>query len=85
MGPFDDADPLAIFTAPPPDETPAQRTARETKDRDAQKISDAIDEEIKLQRAAMKKEKDILKLLLLGQGEHSNPVTADSWLIDSTS
>ena len=53
--------PFFDFMQPPVDETPAQKTAR--------LVSDAIDEEIKQERANMKKEKSVIRVLLLGQSE----------------
>lgn len=62
-------DPFLEFMQPPPDETPAQMTAREKRELDAQRVSDKIDEEIKRERAQAKKDKNIIKVLLLGQSE----------------
>lgn len=53
---------------PPPDETVEQKQAREQKEAEAKKISDSIDEELKRERAALKK-KQIVRVLLLGQAE----------------
>ncbi|KAF8886733.1 guanine nucleotide binding protein, alpha subunit [Infundibulicybe gibba] len=68
MGGFE-PDPLAHVTLPPPGETPDQKAARERREVDAQRVSDRIDEEIKLERAAMRKRRGVVKLLLLGQSE----------------
>jgi len=57
--------PFFDFMQPPVDETPAQKTAR----LDAQRVSDTIDEGIKQERANMKKEKSVIRLLILGQSE----------------
>lgn len=63
-------DPLSRALAPPPDETPDDRTRRLREEAEARKRSDAIDEAIRAERAAMKKEKaSTLKILLLGQAE----------------
>ncbi|KAF7292858.1 G-protein alpha subunit [Mycena indigotica] len=70
-----DSDPLAIFTRPPPDETPSQLTARLKREADAQRISDNIDEEIKRDRAAQRKARKELRILLLGQGESGKSTT----------
>ena len=44
-----DEDPLTLALSPPPNETPEQREKRLREEARAQKISDAIDEEIKAQ------------------------------------
>ncbi|KAM6502181.1 guanine nucleotide-binding protein alpha-4 subunit [Amanita muscaria] len=62
----DDDDPLTKALAPPPDETPEQRDLRLQAEREAQLISEAIDEEINRQRLAEKKEHDCIRILLLG-------------------
>jgi len=60
-------DPFYDLMKPPVDETPAQRTARQKRELDAQRASDLIDEEIKQERR--KKSKNIIRMLLLGQAE----------------
>jgi hypothetical protein len=67
LNPWDDS--------PPPDETPAQRTAREKREFDAQNISNAIDEDLKRQRSELKKEKGVIKLLLVGQAHSGKSTT----------
>jgi guanine nucleotide-binding protein alpha-1 subunit len=62
-------DPFYEFMQPPADETPAQKTARQKRELDAQRVSDGIDEEIKKDRAMEKKRKQIIRVLLLGQAE----------------
>lgn len=66
---FDSSDPLAVVTAPPLDESPEERAAREEREAEAQKISDQIDEELRAEKAALKKQEHIVKILLLGQSE----------------
>jgi guanine nucleotide-binding protein alpha-1 subunit len=66
---FTSNDPFSEFMLPPPDETPAQRTARLKREFDAQQVSDRIDEQIKQERALAKKERNVIKVLLLGQAE----------------
>ncbi|KAH9474745.1 Guanine nucleotide-binding protein alpha-4 subunit [Psilocybe cubensis] len=63
------ADPFYELMQPPPDETPAQMTARLKREADAQRINDIIDEDIKQERAKARKSKKIIKVLLLGQSE----------------
>ncbi len=62
-------DPLDIVTAPPPGETPEQRASRERRETEAKRVSDGIDDDIRVARAALKKQKNILRVLLLGQAE----------------
>jgi len=63
-------DPLTQITAPPVDETPEQRRAREREEANAKKISEQIDEALKAEREEGKaKRKNRLKVLLLGQSE----------------
>ena len=62
-------DPFYELMKPPPDETPAQKTARLKRELDAQRVSDSIDEDIKEERAKERKRKNIIKVLLLGQAE----------------
>ncbi|KAG5352786.1 hypothetical protein C0989_000448 [Termitomyces sp. Mn162] len=62
-------DPFAIFITPPENETPAEKSARERRETEEKRISDRIDEEIKAEKAAMKKQRAVVKVLLLGQSE----------------
>jgi hypothetical protein len=64
-----DSDPFAIFHQPPPNETTTERIARERREEEEKRVSDRIDEEIKLEKAALKKQKSVVKVLLLGQSE----------------
>lgn len=64
-----DEDPFAIFHAPPLNETPEDRVAREFKESEAKRVSDEIDEQLKADRAAYKTQKNIVQVLLLGQAE----------------
>lgn len=62
-------DPLTLAAMPPPDETPAQRIVREKAELEAKMVSDEIDEQIKAEKAATKRRKRPVKVLLLGQSE----------------
>ncbi|KAJ7594246.1 heterotrimeric G protein alpha subunit [Mycena floridula] len=73
--PVDPTDPFLVFLQPPPDETPSQKTARQKRELDAQRVSDQIDEDIRNHRARLKKEKHIIKVLLLGQAESGKSTT----------
>lgn len=69
-------DPFLEFMLPPPGETPAQKEARLKREQDAQRVSDIIDEAIRQERANGKKEKNVVKVLLLGQAE------SGTWLVE---
>lgn len=64
-----DDDPLTAALAPPPNETAEQKEAREAAEAEARRISEEIDEQLKAERAAQKKKKAPVKVLLLGQSE----------------
>lgn len=61
---IDDNDPLTKAMAPPPNETPQEREARVNKEREAKRVSDEIDEEL---RKGVKKGPKPIKILLLGK------------------
>jgi hypothetical protein len=62
-------DPFAAFLRPPPDETAEQRAQRLAQEAEAKKVNDMIDEQLKAERAALKKQKHVVRVLLLGQSE----------------
>jgi guanine nucleotide-binding protein subunit alpha len=62
-------DPLTLAILPPVDETPAQRQVRESAESEARRISEEIDEQLRSEKAALKKKKRPVKVLLLGQSE----------------
>ncbi|KAF9467322.1 guanine nucleotide binding protein, alpha subunit [Collybia nuda] len=70
----EDDDPLTIAMAPPPNETEAERQERLDAEKEAQKRSDAIDEELNRQRLAEKRVKCV-RVLLLGQSESGKSTT----------
>ncbi|KAH7881885.1 guanine nucleotide binding protein, alpha subunit [Phlebopus sp. FC_14] len=72
---YDASDPLAVVTAPPPNEMPQEKAAREEREAEAQRISDQIDEELRAHRAVLKKEEQMVKILLLGQSESGKSTT----------
>ena len=61
--------PLARALAPPADETPEQRAVRETKETEARRVSERIDEQIRLEKQAHSRKKIPVKVLMLGQAE----------------
>ena len=69
------ADPFEAVLRPPPDETPAQRDARIRAEQNAKQVSDAIDEQLRAERADLKKNKPDVRILLLGQSESGKSTT----------
>ncbi|KAI6160983.1 guanine nucleotide binding protein, alpha subunit, partial [Pisolithus thermaeus] len=67
-------DPLASLLAPPANENPQQKAARERAEAEARKVSEAIDEQIRQEKIAMKKRGPV-KVLLLGQSESGKSST----------
>jgi guanine nucleotide-binding protein subunit alpha len=63
------SDPFYDLMKAPDDETQAQKTARLKREADAQRVHDAIEEQIKEDRTKFQKEGEIIKVLLLGQSE----------------
>ncbi|KAI6025557.1 guanine nucleotide binding protein, alpha subunit [Pisolithus marmoratus] len=66
---YNASDPLAVVTAPPANETHEQRAAREEREAESRRISDQIDEEIRLHKVNLKEHEQMVKILLLGQSE----------------
>jgi hypothetical protein len=64
-----DHDPLAAAIAPPKNESPAARAARLRAEAEARRVSEEIDEQLKLDRAARRRHRPCVKILLLGQSE----------------
>ncbi|KIL64804.1 hypothetical protein M378DRAFT_11161 [Amanita muscaria Koide BX008] len=73
----DPADPLTRLLLPPADETPEQRLMREQREADAKRISDAIDDSLRREKAALKKQNHV-RVLLLGQAESGKSTTLKS-------
>jgi hypothetical protein len=63
-----DDDPLAAVLTPPHDESPEARAIRVSREEEALRVSQAIDESIRIERQMNKKNK-IVRILLLGQSE----------------
>ncbi|KAF8887649.1 G-protein alpha subunit [Gymnopilus junonius] len=70
-----EADPFAIFHTPPPNETAGERAAREATEAEQKRVSDQIDEQLKAEKLALKKQKYIVRVLLLGQSESGKSTT----------
>lgn len=75
---IDSLDPLMVALAPPPGETEEARAARLKEEAHARKVSDEIDEEIKVEKAALLKKRKPVKVLLLGQSESGKSTTLKS-------
>lgn len=75
---IDPPDPLTLALAPPPDESPADRWAREQREAAARLTSEQIDAQIKAEKLAMKKKGKPVKILLLGQSESGKSTTVKS-------
>jgi len=73
--PHSSNDPFEAFLRPPPDETPAQREMRILAEQQAQQVSDAIDEQLRVERAELKRNRPDVKILLLGQSESGKSTT----------
>lgn len=76
---YDSSDPLAVVTAPPPNETTEEKAAREEREAEAQRISDQIDDELRTDKLALKKQEQMVKILLLGQSESGKCISISSW------
>ena len=63
-----DEDPLAAALRPPSDESPEARAIRLSRENEAARVSQAIDESIRVERQANKKNR-VVRVLLLGQSE----------------
>jgi guanine nucleotide-binding protein subunit alpha len=64
----DDHDPLAVALSPPYDESSDARAIRVSREEEALRVSQAIDESIRIEQQMNKKNK-IVRILLLGQSE----------------
>jgi guanine nucleotide-binding protein subunit alpha len=81
MGRSYEEDPLSAALAPPENETPAEREARQCAEAEAKRVSDEIDAQLRREREAEKKRKPV-KLLLLGQSESGKTATLKSeWTV----
>ncbi|KAH7911298.1 guanine nucleotide binding protein, alpha subunit [Hygrophoropsis aurantiaca] len=66
---------LAYVLAPPTGETPEDKEKREQQEAEARRVSEAIDEQIRQEKVALKKKKKPVKVLLLGQSESGKSAT----------
>jgi hypothetical protein len=69
------ADPFEAVLRPPLEETPAQRDVRIRAEQNAKRVSDAIDEQLRAERADLKRKRADVKILLLGQSESGKSTT----------
>ena len=72
---YTDDDPLSKALLPPANESEEERLARLQRESEAKKISDDIDEQIKLEKAALKRRRGQVRVLLLGQSESGKSTT----------
>lgn len=70
-----DDDAFELVTRPPPNESSEERVVRERKESEARRVSNAIDEELRKDRAALKKQARAVRVLLLGQSESGKSTT----------
>lgn len=70
-------DPLTRALQPPPNESVAERDERLRAEREAKRVSDEIDDELRRERAAFKKKQPV-RVLLLGQSESGKSTTLKS-------
>ncbi|KAF6760106.1 guanine nucleotide binding protein, alpha subunit [Ephemerocybe angulata] len=68
-------DPLSLAIAPPPNETPEERAKRLREEEEAVEVSRRIDAELKLAKVALKKRKDAVQVLVLGQSMSGKSTT----------
>ncbi|KAH9945654.1 G-alpha-domain-containing protein [Amylocystis lapponica] len=76
---MDPPDPLTLAMAPPKDESPADRWAREQKEAQDRSVSQQIDALLKAERLALKKRPKPIKVLLLGQSESGKSTTVKNF------
>ncbi|KIJ66946.1 hypothetical protein HYDPIDRAFT_128433 [Hydnomerulius pinastri MD-312] len=62
-------DPLSMAIRPPPTESDTDRQTRLQQEAEARRISEQIDEDLRVERERLKKSRSDVKLLLLGQAE----------------
>lgn len=70
----DSTDPLSQALRPPANETSEQRAVREAKEAEARRVSDRIDEQIKSEKQASSRSKQV-KVLMLGPAESGKSTT----------
>ncbi|KAH8799253.1 G-alpha-domain-containing protein [Flagelloscypha sp. PMI_526] len=75
-GPNGFFDPFEKVLQPPDDETPHEREVRTQQEDEARRVSDQIDQQLKLERDSMKRgRRKVVRLLLLGQSESGKSTT----------
>ena len=69
------SDPLSRALLPPEDESPYERDSRLQRVERAKRVNDAIDEQIRIDKAELRRQKNLIKVLLLGQSESGKSTT----------
>lgn len=75
---MDASDPLTLAMAPPENESPSAREDRLRGEQEAKRVNDEIDELLRVERAAARRKKKPVKVLLLGQSESGKTATLKS-------
>uniref|UniRef100_A0A8H8CD70 G-alpha-domain-containing protein n=1 Tax=Psilocybe cubensis TaxID=181762 RepID=A0A8H8CD70_PSICU len=72
--------PLTTLLLPPPNETPSERSTRLEAEAAARRVSEMINEELKVERAERRRrERGVVRVLLLGQSESDWDAERASW------
>ena len=67
-------DPFASIISPPSHESPKEKAARKRAEAAARRVSQSIDEQLRLECIALQKKKKPTKVLLLGQSESGRSI-----------
>ncbi|KAF8510274.1 guanine nucleotide binding protein, alpha subunit [Gautieria morchelliformis] len=76
----DPDDPISRALQPPPDESPSERDERLRAEREAKRVNDEIDDELRRERAALRRKRPV-RVLLLGQSESGKSTTLKNFQI----